>query len=133
MHQRLLMNLVLGVGGEIGFSHGDVSHFLDSVETLKPTLFSAVPAVLNSLYDNITSGVESSGPLTTAFFNMAVKGKKKNLQGGKLDHYLYDRLVFKKIRTSFGGRVRALFTGVGPVSFEGFPSPFFCPRMGDPD
>jgi len=100
LSERVLMNHILGEGGEIGFFQGDFSRFFDDVARLKPTLFSSVSGVLSSVYEEVKAGSQESGLFAHAFFNMAIKGKKKNLRQGKLDHFLYDKLAFKRVRLS---------------------------------
>lgn len=128
LSERVLMNHILGEGGEIGFFLGDFSRFFDDVARLRPTLFSSVSGVLSSVYEEVKTGSQESGPLAHAFFNMAIKGKKKNLRQGKLDHFLYDKLAFKRVHEMFGGRIRALITGGTPIALDG--RSFFLLSLG---
>jgi len=37
-----------------------------------------------------------------------------------LDHCLYDKLVFSKVKDAFGGRIRLMVSGSAPLSKENF-------------
>ena len=52
-------------------------------------------------------------------FNAAYSAKLHNLHTyGKYDHFLYDKLVFGKIRKMLGGKVTSLVSGGAPISSE---------------
>ena len=53
-------------------------------------------------------------------FHMAVQSKRMGLRQGKLDHWLWDKLVFNKIKARLGGHVRCIVTGSAPISPDGF-------------
>ena len=40
-------------GAQIGFFSGDVKNLVNDVQTLQPTIFVAVPRVLNRIYDKV--------------------------------------------------------------------------------
>ena len=40
-------------GAQIGFFSGDVKSLVNDVQTLQPTMFLAVPRVLNRIYDKV--------------------------------------------------------------------------------
>ena len=128
--ERIVVNMILGKAAKIGFLYEGVNTMPQSIAILKPTIFSATPADLLNIYAGIDAGVEETGPLSSSFFKMAVKGKMRNLmQKGKLDHYVYDKLIFPKIRAFFGGRVRVVLLSPGFIFGDGlFASMFFRRR-----
>ena len=104
-------------GGTMGFFRGDVKLLLDDVQALRPTLFVAVPRLLNRMYDTIMNTVNSSGKVKRAIFNKAMKSKKAALAKGVIRRdTIWDKLVFKKIQMRLGGRVRAVATGAAPIA-----------------
>ena len=38
--------------------------------------------------------------------------------GAEFTNFFYDKLVFSKVRESFGGRIRLMFTGSAPLNIE---------------
>ena len=64
-------------------------------------------------------GVSSAGAIKRFLFNTAYSTKLENLhREGKYDHWLYDKIVFKKVRNLLGGNVRSLLSGGAPISAE---------------
>lgn len=77
-----------------------------------PTIFVSVPRIYSRLYDRVMSGVQTQGWLSRTLFHMALNSKRANLQHNVVGHWLWDRLVFAKIRQRMGGRVRLMVTGI---------------------
>jgi len=50
---------------------------------------------------------------------MAVASKTGGLRSGYLTHWLWDRLVFSKVKARLGGRVKCIVTASAPISPEG--------------
>lgn len=119
VYERIVITTLAAVGATIGFYQGDVMKLMDDIAILRPTLFCTVPRLLNRIYDKVMGTIEKSGTMTRFLFNMAYKSKTQNLRKyGQFDHWLWDRLVFAKVRNRLGGRVNAILTGSAPVAPE---------------
>lgn len=93
-------------GYKLGFYQGDPLKLIEDAQALQPTLFCAVPRVLNRVYDKVMDGVSKAPAIKQYLFNRALRVKTENyLYDGSLTHTLYDALVFKKIKALLGGRV----------------------------
>ena len=88
---------VLARGGAIGYWSGDPLRLLEDVQILKPSMFPAVPRVLNRIYQAGMAAAQLPG-LKGALFRRAVEAKLTRLHTtGQTTHALWDRLVFKKV------------------------------------
>jgi len=84
----------------------------------EPTVFPSVPRLLNRVYDKINAAIDLKGGLSASLFHAAVKAKKTGLKNGSLTHWLWDKLVFNKVKARLGGRVKCLISGSAPLSPE---------------
>lgn len=106
----------------------DPQIILEEVQEVRPTIFGSVPRMFEKAYARIMSTVEQSSPLRRKIFRWAERvgrakvrlwqeGKSLPL-GLKFQYELANRLVFKRIRQAFGGRVRLFIVGAAPVKRE---------------
>ena len=106
-------------GGSIGNFGGDVRKLADDLQILKPTIFPAVPRVLNRVYDAINKSVSESNWVKRLLFSKAVKSKTSTVRkDGKVTSFFYDKVVFSKLKGKLGGRVRTIVTGSAPISSD---------------
>ena len=104
-------------GGAVGHFGGDIKNIMGDLQLLKPTLWPAVPRILNRIYDKVMGGVKNSGLIKRQLFQKALATKVHYLRiNGAFTHKLYDRLVFNKIRNLLGGNVRYIAVGSAPIS-----------------
>ena len=104
-------------GGAIGNFGGNLKKIVEDVQLLKPTIFAAVPRVINRVYDTIIGRVEASGFIKRNLFKRALQTKITELRKtGNVKHRLYDRLVFNKVKNALGGNVRAMAISSAPVT-----------------
>ncbi|KAI7897488.1 uncharacterized protein BX663DRAFT_444996 [Cokeromyces recurvatus] len=115
--ERVAQSFFIYMGCSIGYYHGDTLSLLDDIVALKPTIFLSVPRLFNRIYDKVMAGVNAKGGITKYLFDMAYNAKKANLENS-VEHWLYDRLVFSKIRDVLGGRVRFILSGSAPIAPE---------------
>lgn len=106
-------------GGRIGYYQGDITKIKDDLAVLRPTYFASVPRLLNRFYDLMQAGIRQQAGLKKTLIDWAISTKTSRLEGsGNFNHWLYDKLVFKKFRDILGGRVRLMITGSAPISVE---------------
>ena len=90
---------MLASGASIGYFSGNLLKIIEDVQTLQPTIFAAVPRILNRLRDKITSGINEQTGLKRRLIDMAIKTKMENVaRNGQNTHMIYDRLIFNKIK-----------------------------------
>jgi long-chain acyl-CoA synthetase len=118
MFERLIEELCFSVGAGVGFFGGDITKIFEDINVLKPTLFVSVPRIYTRLSDRIRDSVQKQGFLRRALFDFALWTKKRCLRQNVTQHWLWDRLVFSKLRALVGGRVRIMVSGAAPLSEE---------------
>ncbi|KAM7495299.1 hypothetical protein LguiB_029908 [Lonicera macranthoides] len=96
---------------------------MGDASALKPTLMTAVPAILDRVRDGVFKKVEEKGGFTKKLFNIAYKRRLAAIEGSWLGAWgiealLWDILVFKKIRTVLGGDIRYMLCGGAPLSAD---------------
>lgn len=113
--ERLVQTAVIAAGASIGFWQGDVKKLATDMQALKPSVFPAVPRILNKLYDKVM--LEVSGSKIKSFvFNCALNSKLKGVESGVVTKSsLWDLIIFKKIRNMLGGNIRLMAVGAAPI------------------
>ncbi|KAJ4711896.1 Long chain acyl-CoA synthetase [Melia azedarach] len=116
---RVIEEFFISQGAAIGFWRGDVKLLLEDIGELKPTIFCAVPRVLERIYLGLNQKISSGSLLKKTLFNFAYSYKFHNLRKG-LKHEeaspISDKFVFDKVKQAFGGRVRLILSGAAPLS-----------------
>ena len=79
--ERLVQTAIIMVGASMGFWQGDVKKLAIDMQALKPSIFPAVPRILNRLYDKVQTEVSAS-KLKSALFNFALNSKLKGVEAG---------------------------------------------------
>jgi long-chain acyl-CoA synthetase len=113
-------------GASMGFIR-DITTIADDMVKVAPTFLIAVPRVFNKIYDALWLKINKAGRLSQKLFKMGLKSaaEKRILseQGkmtmmSKLKYALADRIVFRKIRKRFGGRLKGSLTGSALMNME---------------
>ncbi|WP_320777382.1 AMP-dependent synthetase/ligase [Streptomyces sp. CRN 30] len=102
-----------------------------ALRSFRPTYFYAVPSVLEKIYKNFlrTAQQEGRGALferaagTARDFAEAAERRRLGTGPGpgldlRLQHALYERTVYRRLREALGGRVRRATSGGSPLSRE---------------
>jgi long-chain acyl-CoA synthetase len=118
MLERVSQNVIVGLGGRIGFFQGDIRKLVDDMKEIKPTIFVTVPRLLNRIYSKITENIDKSSKLKKTLFKWAFANKEKEVMKGIVrNNSIYD-FAFKQIRESLGGCTKYILTGSAPISPE---------------
>ncbi|PSS16071.1 Long chain acyl-CoA synthetase [Actinidia chinensis var. chinensis] len=88
---------------------------------LEPTLMAAVPAILDRVRDGVSKKVEEKGGFVKKLFSIGYKRRLAAIEGSwlgawGLERLLWDVVVFKKIRSVLGGKIRFMLCGGAPLS-----------------
>ena len=114
----------MSVGAQIYYAEG-VEALSGNLVEARPTVLPCVPRLYEVLRARIMAGVKREGGMKAKLFNMALELGKQNYEtGGRLSpgkfilHRVLDRIVRKKVRERFGGRLKAMVSGGAPLNFE---------------
>ncbi|KAL6658415.1 hypothetical protein ACP70R_004001 [Stipagrostis hirtigluma subsp. patula] len=122
--------IVTAVGASIGYGSPltltDTSNKIKKgtkgdASALKPTLMTAVPAILDRVRDGVRKNVDAKGGVAKKLFDIAYSRRLAALNGSwfgawGLEKLLWDMLVFQKVRAILGGRIRFILSGGAPLS-----------------
>lgn len=106
--------LWLASGASIGYYCGDVKRMLDDVAEVRPTVFLGVPRVFSRFHDKVTGTVNQAGAVKRWLFNTAYAAQSANVRRHTRS-WLWDALVFKKLRAKLFPHVRLFFSGAAPL------------------
>lgn len=122
---------VLGFYGRVAagmpgaYAHGTAT-VLDDLKTVRPTVFGSVPRIFEKAYAKIHGEIEKKSKNVQRLFAWAVSVGRARVPylvderpvPARLaaQHAIADRLVFRRIRDAFGGRVRMMVTGAAPTA-----------------
>ncbi|KAL8141581.1 hypothetical protein V2J09_014613 [Rumex salicifolius] len=116
---RVIEECFISHGAQIGFWRGDVKLLIEDLGELKPTVFCAVPRVLDRIYTGLQDKLKAGGTLKNAIFNVAYNYKFGNMKKGSKHEEaspLSDKIVFNKVKQGLGGRVRLILSGAAPLA-----------------
>ncbi|EEY70016.1 long-chain-fatty-acid-CoA ligase, putative [Phytophthora infestans T30-4] len=114
--ERFLHAMMITEGAAIGFYHGKVAQILDDVQKLHPTVFVAVPRLMNRIFDQLKHKVTATGDAKHVEYFYQALDEKKRLN--MLKHDQYDAELFDGFKPVLGGRVRQILTGAAPITSE---------------
>lgn len=104
--EKAVVNSVMSRGASIGFASGTREKLSEDIRKIRPTLFAAVPKILDRICKRVRAEIGKKGHLATTMFNLETKG----VLGSFLRRLSLD-FVSKKVRQEFGGRIRACMSG----------------------
>ncbi len=96
-----------------------------NIKEIKPVFLLSVPALAKKFRKNIENGIREKGPVIEKLFNFALnlsysyngigwnRGKGLNILKKPLI-WMFDKILFKKVRDNFGGRLK-FFVGGGAL------------------
>jgi long-chain acyl-CoA synthetase len=114
----------ISIGAEIYYAEGAdalAQNFLEA----KATIITAVPRLYEVLHGRVTKGIERASRLKRAMFERTLElGRRRYEQPGSLGlgerilDAILERLVRRKVRQRFGGRLKAFVSGGAPLNYE---------------
>ncbi|XVF10422.1 hypothetical protein REPUB_Repub07fG0181500 [Reevesia pubescens] len=116
---RVIEELFISHGASIGFWRGDVKLLVEDIGELKPSIFCAVPRVLDRIYSGIRQKTSGGGFLKKNLFDLAYSYKFYNMRKGRKHSEastISDKVVFSKVKQGLGGNVRLILSGAAPLS-----------------
>jgi len=107
---------------------GRVDKIVDNLGVVKPTFMGAAPRIFEKAHGRIITMQQAEGGVKEKIFNQAFKvglDVNRRKRAGQsvpmllgVQHQLFDRLVFSKVRERFGGRVRFFISGAAALNQE---------------
>jgi long-chain acyl-CoA synthetase len=107
---------------------GRVEKIVDNLGVVKPTFMGAAPRIFEKAHGRIVTMQAAEGgakeKLFKKAFEVGIKVDRLQREGKsvplplRLQHGLFDRLVFSKVRDRFGGRVRFFISGSAALNQE---------------
>ena len=96
-----------------------------NIKEVRPHFILSVPALAKTFKKNIEQGIRAKGPTTVKLFNMGLKVRQIYFGENNLDFkglryllkplvWLFDKVLFSKVRENFGGELR-FFIGGGAL------------------
>lgn len=122
---KVLLSTQIACGFETAVD-GRIDKIIDNLAVVKPTFMGAAPRIFEKAHARIVTMQAAEGGAKEKIFNRAfhVGLEVDRLQRAgkpipmllKVQHRLFDKLVFAKIRERFGGRVRFFISGAAALN-----------------
>ncbi len=114
----------LSIGAQIYYAESAEALGRNMIEA-RPTIMTAVPRLYETLHARILHGLRKTPPLRRKLFDKALTLGRKRYEGPntltlteRVQDVVLDRLVRRKVRDRFGGRIKALVSGGAPLNVE---------------
>jgi long-chain acyl-CoA synthetase len=123
--ERIALYVFLYIGGVIHFAES-IDTVVDNMSEVNPTILVSVPRIYDKAFGRILDRVRESALPRRMIFAACLKiGARvsQRLQAGQplegalaRGHKIADKLVFSKLRATFGGRIRFMISGGAPLN-----------------
>ena len=118
------MHLPISIGAEIYYAEG-IETLAKNMGEAHPTLILSVPRLYESMHSRIMRGIEQQGGLKEKLFRKTLElGTRLYHDPNSLSvsesmlNKLLDKLVRKKVKARFGGKLKAFISGGAPLNPE---------------
>ena len=123
--ERIALYVFLYIGGVIHYAES-IDTVVDNMSEVNPTILVSVPRIYEKAFGRILDRVRESALPRRMIFAACLKiGAKvsQRLQAGRplegalaRGHRIADKLVFARLRATFGGRIRFMISGGAPLN-----------------
>lgn len=114
---RIYNLTMLASGSKPGYLSGGVENLLNDCQAIHPTMFVAVPRLLNCIYNKLAQAPIFAEGIKSFLSRMAVASKLRHLANGDgYYHAIWDQLLFNKMKRVLGGNVRIIGSSAAPLS-----------------
>jgi long-chain acyl-CoA synthetase len=124
---KVLLATQLGIGFPTVID-GRVDKIVDNLAVVKPTFMGAAPRIFEKAHGRIVTMAQREGRAKAKIFDQAFKVgidvARRRRAGEKVpphlavQHRMFDKLVFAKIRERFGGRLRFFISGAAALNSD---------------
>jgi long-chain acyl-CoA synthetase len=114
--------------GFVSAVDGRVDKIMENAAAVKPTFMAAAPRIFEKAHSRIVTTQQEQGGVKAKLFQRAFavglevdrrrRANKPVPLSMTLQHKLFDRLVFAKVRQRFGGSIRFFISGSAPLNRE---------------
>ncbi len=110
--ERTLLNIYTYSGISIYYAES-IETIGENIKEVKPDIFTAVPRLIEKVYDKIIAGGNLKSGVIKKLFNWAVKKAQQFEIGSStgLTGKIANKLVYSKIRAGLGGNVKCIVSG----------------------
>jgi long-chain acyl-CoA synthetase len=112
VYERMITYLYQVTGVSLYYAES-IETIKDNIVEIKPHVFTAVPRLLEKVYDGIVKGGREAGGIKAKIFNWAL-GLTESYEYGvhpSLQRKIADKLVYSKVREKLGGNIQAIASG----------------------
>jgi len=118
MYERIMDYLALATGGQLTYT--DRRKIKEDLQSVRPTIFAAVPRIWEMLHDGIINTSLKLQGLQGKLFRRCIAvsrrvGAGKASLNERLQFAVLDKIINKKIRNGLGGRLRLCASGGGAL------------------
>ncbi len=103
------------------FYNKSIETLLPTIKIAQPHIMTAVPRFYNNLHAKMKINLKNQSNLKQNLFNKTIELGTKKFKNIKLSlsenifNLIFDKLVRKKVKNNFGGRLEAFISGGGPL------------------
>ncbi len=112
VYERMITYLYQITGVSLYYAES-IETIKDNIVEIRPHVFTAVPRLLEKVYDGIVKGGREAGGIKAKIFNWAL-GLTESYEYGvhpSLQRRIADKLVYSKVREKLGGNIQAIASG----------------------
>jgi long-chain acyl-CoA synthetase len=119
---KILLLASLERGVKVGFATSP-QHLVEEMPIFRPTYIAAVPRIFEKVFNTAQQRAadDGKGSIFEKGVDVAVKYSEETMAGNvslgtKALHWVFDKLMYQKLRDVFGGQIRSATSGGGPLS-----------------